>query len=127
MLKLSLFYWLPVVIYAAFIYYFSSLSALPDLGGNYSDKVIHIIEYFLLGALLLRAIRKTSPQARLSTCLFFTVSICFLYGVSDEVHQLFVPTRELSVLDIFADIAGGGLGAFIYKVRFTPLEMTAKT
>jgi len=33
-----------------------------------------------------------------------------LYGVSDEVHQMFVPTRTAYLGDIFMDGVGAGMG-----------------
>jgi len=33
-----------------------------------------------------------------------------MYGVSDEVHQMFVPTRTAYLGDIFMDGVGSGMG-----------------
>jgi len=33
-------------------------------------------------------------------------AIAFLYGVSDEIHQYFVPGRHPDVLDVVADASG---------------------
>ena len=41
-------------------------------------------------------------------------SIGTLYGISDEVHQLFVENRHAAVLDVIADFTGTCLGVFCY-------------
>jgi VanZ family protein len=38
------------------------------------------------------------------------ILLASLYGVSDEVHQAFVPFRESSWLDWLADTVGAALG-----------------
>jgi len=38
-----------------------------------------------------------------------------LYGISDEIHQHFVPYRSAEWMDIFADILGSVFGVFIYQ------------
>ena len=40
-----------------------------------------------------------------------TVLAVLAYGVSDELHQAFVPRRSPDVMDVLADLAGGALGA----------------
>jgi len=47
--------------------------------------------------------------------LFFTAaSLSILYGISDEIHQYFVPFRYSSVMDVVADGLGASLGISIY-------------
>ncbi len=43
-----------------------------------------------------------------------TVIICFLYAISDELHQYFVPGRACRLLDIFIDTSGGAFFCLIY-------------
>lgn len=108
-------YWLPVLLYAAFIFFLSSLSYGPSaLDGPFLNKFLHLSEYAVLGVLLSRALRQAFPKLRLAQFYFWIIFICALYGLSDEFHQLFVAYRSFSFLDISADAAGGGLGAFIY-------------
>ncbi|SMP57299.1 VanZ family protein [Anoxynatronum buryatiense] len=40
--------------------------------------------------------------------------ICFLYAVSDEVHQLYVPGRGGQVSDVLLDTAGASIGILCY-------------
>jgi VanZ family protein len=92
--------WVPPVLYAALIFYLSSRSSFPVPGYVWDfDKVIHFGEYGFFAALLLRATR--SPLVSLL--------IASLYGVSDEVHQAFVPGRDSSPFDWMADTLGAGL------------------
>ena len=37
------------------------------------------------------------------------VVVAGLFGLSDEIHQHFVPTRNSSVLDLFSDVVGAWL------------------
>jgi VanZ family protein len=39
-----------------------------------------------------------------------TFIFCFLYAVSDEVHQIFVPGRAFAIRDIIIDTSGAALG-----------------
>jgi VanZ family protein len=44
-----------------------------------------------------------------------------LFGISDEFHQMFVPSRDASVLDILADSVGAAAGTMValFISRFT--------
>jgi len=70
--------------------------------------------YALLGALFLRAFNTTRIQHHLK--LIFMLSILFssLYGISDEIHQSFVPYRTADVMDVLADILGSAFGVYIF-------------
>ena len=39
------------------------------------------------------------------------VVVATLYGISDEIHQYFVPPRQVEVRDILADALGASLAA----------------
>jgi VanZ family protein len=106
--------WGPVCAYAALIFYMSSQSHPEDqmpFVTHFSDKVLHAVEYAVLGALCYRAFSGSRceswrRQAILSAALFAS-----LYGVTDEIHQAFVPFRDSSWLDWVADTIGGAVGA----------------
>jgi VanZ family protein len=81
--------------------------------------VLHFIAYALLGALFLRAFKTTRIKHHLK--LIFALSVLFssLYGISDEIHQSFVPYRTADVMDVIADILGSvfGVGAFLLWLK----------
>ena len=108
---------MPVILYAGLIFYLSSLSS-NELPINFKyDKIIHLIEYAILGILLTRAIRNYNLQIA-TVNLFFLVAISvFFYGLSDEFHQLFVPGRTADIRDCLANGLGGILGNLIYRWR----------
>jgi VanZ family protein len=103
--------WGPVALYMALVFAVSSISSLPSLPGNPSDKLEHLVEYGILGALLVRALggpRWRSPAAR---AVIIAIAIAAVYGLTDEGHQYFVPGRDSDWHDALADAAGGVVGA----------------
>ena len=113
-------YWLPVALYAGMIFFLSAQShpeeQLPSfLLKDVSDKVLHAVEYAILGGLCYRALRWGASGPVASYALLFAIVTASLYGVTDEVHQFFVPFRESSWLDWLADTAGATVGALSWR------------
>ena len=113
-------YWFPILLYCLLIFIQSSHPS-PDITPHwpYVDKVLHFIAYALLGALFLRAFKTTRIKHHLK--LIFALSVLFssLYGISDEIHQSFVPYRTADVMDVIADILGSvfGVGVFLLWLK----------
>ena len=65
LLKIQIFYWLPVYLWMSLIFYLSSFSYIPSveseiIGGFFIPNYIkHVIEYFVLGILLVRASKES--------------------------------------------------------------------
>ena len=95
----GLLLWLPVVVWAAVIFSFSSV---PDLGTGLGGwdlvlrKLAHTAEYAILGALLLRA------TGQIGVALALGIA----YAISDELHQTLVPGRAGKPLDVAIDTLG---------------------
>ena|SRR3989338_3072702 len=110
-------FWFPVILYSGIIF---SISGIPDvqipLGIEYSDKVVHIAEYFLEGWLFSRALGGTM-RLDSKIILAATAIFCLLYGLTDEFHQFFVEGRTSSLVDVLADGIGGALGGYVYISR----------
>lgn len=94
------------------IYYLSS-HPMPevDLGFSAQDKVVHLVGYGLLGALLLGAMPWRERGYSLRQ-VGLAILLASLYGLLDEWHQSFVPGRHSDALDLVADFVGAALGSF---------------
>jgi VanZ family protein len=100
-----------VLIFAA-----SSMSDPGAPPGGLSDKAAHFMIYFALGASLLRALAGGRSAAMTARRVLLAALIATLYGVSDELHQSFVPGRTPESLDLVADACGGLVGGFLFAV-----------
>lgn len=74
-----------------------------------SDKVAHFSVYAILGFLVARAL--SSPRTRY--VLFVALVSIYLFGMLDEVHQMWIPNRDASIWDWAADVLGSTTGLFV--------------
>ena len=99
--------WLPVVAWAAAIFALSSVPAL-DSGLGVWDVVLrkaaHFTEFAVLGALLVRAVRELPA---------FVAGVA--YAVADELHQMLVPGRAGTLLDVAIDATGVLVGILVLR------------
>ncbi|OQX15783.1 MAG: hypothetical protein BWK76_12655 [Desulfobulbaceae bacterium A2] len=72
-----------------------------------SDKLAHALAYAVLAASVLFALPPSPRRPWRGLVLVFVV--CSLYGISDEVHQSFIPLRSADPLDWLADSLGAGV------------------
>ncbi|MBU0985911.1 MAG: VanZ family protein [Proteobacteria bacterium] len=111
-------YWFPIIFYCLLIFVQSSHPSPEVIKSDWPhvDKVLHFTAYALLGALFLRAFYTTRLKHRLK--LIFTLSVLFsaLYGISDEIHQSFVPYRTADAMDAMADILGSAFGVGVFSL-----------
>jgi VanZ family protein len=136
----SLRNWLPVFLWAALIFVFSTdifssantagafepilQQLFPQLPVDYIErlhavfrKLGHFTEYFVLGGLLWRALRYHDAAGSRSRRLALSIAITAIYAISDEWHQSFVPSRTASVIDVLIDTFGGICGIWTFKLR----------
>lgn len=105
------YYWLPILFYCLLIFIQSSFPAskhVPDF--NFSDKLLHVGAYAVLGFLLYRAFNAMDNGTTTARLMVLSIFFTALYGASDELHQYFVPWRSAEFLDFAADAFGGTLG-----------------
>lgn len=78
------------------------------------DKFMHAVTYAVLGLLWARAWLPRGKPLLWRHVAGVTL-LCAVYGATDEIHQLYVPGRDASVLDWMADFVGGLLGAVWHR------------
>lgn len=110
---------LPALSWAAVIFVLSSFpgSAYPQVGVWSADKFAHVAVYGALGLATAVALHRGVGLRSLTALFVWSVLLCTAYGVSDEIHQSFVPGRSPDVRDVVADFAGAVLGAGVYVAR----------
>ena len=114
--KNFLLYWLPIFIYCLLIYIQSSHPSPEDIPSiPYVDKILHFTAYAFLGALFLRAMKTLRIKDNLRLVMILSITLSSLYGISDEIHQHYVPYRDADVMDALADIIGSIFGVYIYN------------
>ena len=121
--KTVLYYWLPVFICCLLIFIQSSYpspESVPDW--PYIDKLLHIAVYALLGALLLRAFKTLRIKNNVKLVMILSILLSSLYGISDEIHQHFVPYRNADLMDVFANLFGSIIGVYIFQSLYTSWE-----
>tara|TARA_B100001250_G_C19346443_1_gene591375 strand:- start:55 stop:432 length:378 start_codon:yes stop_codon:yes gene_type:complete len=75
------------------------------------DKLLHLIEYFILGVLLFFIFFFTSKKPE-----FISLILGIFYSLIDELYQSTVIGRDSSALDVIADIIGLILGIIFIKL-----------
>lgn len=110
--------WSLAAAYAAIIFILSSFPYAPPQPGvlvSVSATYKHVLEYSIFGFLLLACFRSHGKTQRLA--LLFAIIAAGIYGLTDELHQLFVPGRTASLYDAAADLIGAFFGALIMHPR----------
>lgn len=107
-------FWFPVIVWAFLIFTFSS-TALPKIGPTYwpdffAKKTAHVIEYAILSILLYRALKNSGVKKE--KAMIYSVLVAFVYAITDEMHQSFIPVRTPKVRDVIIDTLGAGFSVF---------------
>ena len=102
-----------MVLMAVEIFLVSSITgSKPTTRGLNLSVLYHSIVFFLFSFFTILSIVKKNNKRMKS--LILPVVISFLYAVLDEVHQLFVPLRNASILDVLVDTTGILLSVAVY-------------
>lgn len=103
--------WLPVLLWMGTIFFLSSRPGTdyPEVGFAF-QKGAHVLVFGVLAVLLFRALEGSGLATR--PAYFWAWLGASLYGVTDEIHQLFVPARFGNPVDVAIDSVGAALGLF---------------
>lgn len=88
-------------------------------------KSAHFFAYFILGILVIHAVRRNNVYHLQGFLLAFL--ICIIYATTDEMHQLFIPGRSGEVKDVLIDSAGSITGIIIYLLITRLLRKESNT
>ena len=98
--------WLPVLVWAGFIFL---LSATPNLQFSQSSEIDlvvrkagHMMVFGALAALIWRALARSAVRRAIAWSWLLTLA----YAASDEFHQSFTVGRHMSPLDVAIDSLG---------------------
>ena len=116
-LKRFVLYWLPLILYCLLIY-IQSANPSPEQIPSFPfvDKVLHFLAYGIMGILFYRAYQTLRIKNNIQMLMLLSVVSASLYGISDEIHQSFVPFREAEVADVIADMLGAASGVLLYQL-----------
>jgi VanZ family protein len=112
--------WLAVLAWAMVLFGLSSIpgSDIPTSSIPSADKLVHISLYAVLGLFCFRALQASfvMTDSKMNSkadrkVLIAAISMALFYGISDEVHQIWVPRRSPDPFDVAADLTGGIIGA----------------
>ena len=107
--------WIPVIFWCGIIFFFSSIPDLKIIELGLLDlilrKIAHITEFGILAILFFRAFSETIKN----NVSFWSGFSSFVYAITDEFHQLYVPGRGPSPVDVLIDTFGIFFALLILK------------
>ncbi len=110
--KISLFIAVFIAIAMFYISSFSFGESGSKGGTNLIAILYHLSAYFFLALFLNFSLVKGKE----TKFIFIVILISLLYGVTDEIHQYFVPGRNASVSDVGIDFVGIILASLFYFI-----------
>jgi len=105
---MKLHYWIATILYCAGIFYMSHKPALTNFELPFAgaDKLIHATMFGVLALIVSVGLRRSGNVLSFARQFYLPIAFAMLYGISDEIHQYFVPGRHFDPFDIVADTAG---------------------
>ena len=100
--------------------YIQSSQAIPQSLPAFTgmDKILHFFAYAVLGVLFLRAFSTLKIKHNNSLLILTSIVAATLYGISDEIHQHYVVSRDADIADAVFDMLGSIFGVYVYQLLF---------
>ncbi len=102
--------WLPVFAWMGVLFWLSSISNLRAVENSFWDEIVrsgaHFIFYAIGYLLFFRAINFNKSKK----IFWLPLVLTCVYGVFDEIHQLFVPSRTFQLKDLLVNFSGAIIG-----------------
>ncbi|WP_121663854.1 VanZ family protein [Metabacillus litoralis] len=119
-MKKAIFTLLPLL-YMALIWTLSSFPADAIVNTPFSfdtllKESLHLIEFAILYWLIAFAFMAHGRWTERTSLI--AAAIAILYGLTDEIHQSFVPARSATVIDFVKDTIGVLVSYYIAKKKF---------
>lgn len=110
-----IYYWFPVIFCAIFIFSISSIPGknIPSIF-SYQDIVFHLSVYAVFAFLIFRTLKAYNSVKTRFWRLVLVLGFIFVFALTDELHQSFVPNRTASLMDVLIDCIGAASGSFFY-------------
>ncbi len=86
--------------------------SMPNLKILSYDKIIHLIEYSILGVLFTYSFFPITGKK-----IIMILLVSSIFAVFDETLQGFIPGRNSSLYDVYADIFGVMIGILYVRIR----------
>ena len=101
--------WIAPAVWAGAIFFSSSIpgSSLPSTG---LAPLAHFLEYAILARLIVYALGSAKTVV---VKVAIATALAVAFGVSDEIHQAFVPGRTPDMVDVLVDLLGATTGSWI--------------
>ena len=109
------------ILVAVFIFIMSSFPS-EKIGGaikmpiyTWETIVYHFVVFFALCFFL--EISIVNGRFENKNLIFLAILLTVYYGISDEIHQLFVPGRVCDVVDVAIDSLGALAAGLLYSIK----------
>ena len=118
-------YWIPAISYMTLIFVLSSFSLKVPAMKTGMDKLVHFVEYGILSFFFFYAFSNTTglPRHKIE---IVAVLCTVLYGISDEIHQYFVPNRCFDLMDILANTIGA-MSIYLLRLKKSLIKLNSKS
>lgn len=106
-----------LISYMILIFYLSSLpnetlNPKSIIGMDIPHVLMHVVEYSILGVLMAQVATYFFDKA--FSIFYSSFMFSAFYGVLDELHQFFVPTRYCTLIDVYSNVIGSVAGILLF-------------